>query len=482
MALTQSTLAELAATFLANYENELTQTAPLADKAYLRVESAVQAAVASLLLKFGTQEAKENLALTASEEGLLIIGANYGVVRDPATAAILAAQITGTDGTNILGTSTYTGDPNGERYNQEASVIIAGGVATIAVEAQDTGVSGNLNVGDTMTIGAQIAGAASFATVTAITQLGTEEEDLEAYRARVLAEIRSQGGGGNTSDYKEWAEDADGVKEAYPYAGTPTDQQAVYDCSTTATLGTVLPAGSEYQGDSNLETYYTMAEVTFDVSPKTIRLQADVVGIAHNLDVGDTLTLQDSVVGMGTTATVTEEIVRGASYATAKPGDRTVFIEADASLDPDGFADTTLLNSARDTINYDPATGEMRPPLGETNETLWVNSISRTNIFVEVAGLSVDSTQTGNAQADIETALTTYFASVKPYIDGLTAPADRNDLITRLTVSEVVQDALATYGGSATQVEIRLIPSGIAVPQYQLRPGELAKLGGVTYV
>ena len=69
MALTQPTLAELTAIFFANFESNLGQEAPIADKAYLRVDSAVEAAIAVLLLKFGTQESKENLASTASETG-----------------------------------------------------------------------------------------------------------------------------------------------------------------------------------------------------------------------------------------------------------------------------------------------------------------------------------------------------------------------------------------------------------------------------
>ena len=478
MALTQPTLAELTAIFFANFESNLGQEAPIADKAYLRVDSAVEAAIAVLLLKFGTQESKENLASTASETGLEAIGNEYEVIRQPAIAAILDAEVEGDNGTNVLGTSTYTGDSNSERYNQEASVVIAGGVAPITVEAANTGVSGNLNIGDTMTIGALIAGAATFATVTAIDTLGTEQEDLESYRARVLAEIRSQGGGGNTSDYKEWAEEVEGVQEAYPYAGTPVDQKNVTEISAPDTLGTVLPAGTELQGDTNSEFYVTTDEVTFDVSPKTFRIVADTVGPDHNMPDADTLTFTIS----GKPATVTDTIVMGASFDTALPGDRTVFGEAETSLDADGFASEALLSAMRVSINTDPDTGEMRPPLGETNETLWVLSIARTVLYVEVTDLTVDSSQLGNAQADIESALTTYFLSVKPFVEGLAPQADRNDLITRLTVSTVVQDALSTYGGSATDVEIRLLPGGAAIPEYQLNPGEKSKLGGVTYV
>ena len=58
---------------------------------------------------------------------------------------------------------------------------------------------------------------------------------------------------------------------------------------------------------------------------------------------------------------------------------------------------------------------------------------------------------------------------------------ERNDLVTDLTVSEVVQDILSANGGSATAVSFGLIIDTF-IPEYRLQPGELAKSGGVTYV
>ena len=75
MSLNLPTTADLFATFLANFEAEINQEAPLVDKAYLRVTSAIEAGLVSLILKFGVERSAESLALTASEAGLTVIGA-----------------------------------------------------------------------------------------------------------------------------------------------------------------------------------------------------------------------------------------------------------------------------------------------------------------------------------------------------------------------------------------------------------------------
>jgi hypothetical protein len=48
-------------------------------------------------------------------------------------------------------------------------------------------------------------------------------------------------------------------------------------------------------------------------------------------------------------------------------------------------------------------------------------------------------------------------------------------------MSDIVQDVLFSYGANAQTVVFGLVV-GVFIPLYFLNPGELAKLGGVTYV
>lgn len=392
MAFKIPTTKELNGQILSNLEGQVGQSAPLQDKAFLRVLAAMLALSQTGLYKFGAERAKQNLALTATGADLDLIGAEYGVIRKAAESAVLAATITGTNGTTVPATASFIGDANGVRYFLDASALIAGGSAPLSMTAEEPGASGNLQPGDTLTIVSPVAGAAATATVTALSNTGAEEETDAAYRPRVLFAMRATTGGSNAVDHKIWAEGVAGVFRAFPYSGKPL-----------------------------------------------------------------------------------------ASVALSYPGDRTVYIEADRSIHPDGVPPAGLLDDVRAALNTDPETGKARPALGLIDSTLYVEPITRTGVIVEIKALSTPAGQEADIRADIETALESYFSGLVMYIEGVDLLQDRNDLITTLTVADVVQDVLTGRGASAQRVRFRLATTPF-VSSYRLEPGELVKLSSVSYV
>lgn len=391
-------------TFLANLESRLNQTSPLNDKAFNRVLAAMEAMSFTSLAKFAAYNVKQILIITSFGDGLDVHGAELELPRKLAEATVLTATLPGTNGTLISQTIDFIGNANGVRYFLDSSETIGtptSGVAELTMTAETLGVVGNLQLGDTLSIGTQVAGAETVATVAVITgqteailNTGADKETDEAYKIRLLDRIRAIFGGGNSADYREWAQEVAGVTRAYPYSGKPI------------------------------------------------------------------LLLLEST-----------------------PPDRTVYIEADTTIDPDGIAPQSLLDEVRDTITTDPVTGLARQPLGLTDDTLFVESISRTEFFVEIRTLTVPDDLVAKAKSEILDALTAYFLLIKPFVDGLDSILDRNDKITDLTVSNVVQDVLSANGGTAAGVSFGL-SLGESLPEYQLSPGELAKLasGGINYV
>jgi hypothetical protein len=166
--------------------------------------------------------------------------------------------------------------------------------------------------------------------------------------------------------------------------------------------------------------------------------------------------------------------VSGDPWDDSIPGERTVFIEATTSYDPDGIADAALLSLATDYINYDQETGERQPCLGSTDDTLYVESIYRTEVTFNVYGLVVDSASFLNCQADITAAIDTFVRSMHPFILGLDAEVFRNDTLTITSVSRVVQRVVQAYGGSVGLVEF-IISGGSAGVSYRMNPGERLK-------
>ena len=310
---------------------------------------------------------------------------------------------------------------------------------------------------------------------------------------------------------------------------TPRKQAetAVLTATLPATTGTVVPVNREFVADANGLRYRTESEVTAVAGVATITIRCVETGTNGNLEIGDTLQISSQISGAETEATVTvidtsgvdkesdteyrprvlfaQRAITGGGNATdhkiwaesvtgvkrafpyagkpsgvSYPGDRTVYVEATTSINADGIAPSGLLDSVRAAINTDPNTGLSRELLGLTNDTLYVQSIIRTEIFVEIRDLSVSAEKEFLCKNDIQTALSLYLRAIAPYVDGVDLPQERSDSITTLTMSEIIQDVLFSYGATAQGVGFGLV-IGTFVPLYFLNPGELTKLGGIIY-
>ena len=384
------TLQQLYLAHLARLEATLGQDAPTQEKAFIKILAMSEAAQDIGLYKYSADAAIQNLALTATGDGLDRIGLDNSTPRQQAQTCIVTAELPATTGTVIPAGREFIGDANGLRYKTEADVTAVANIATISLRCLDVGASGNLDVTDTLSISAQIAAAETVAEITVVDQIGVDAESDSDYRPRVLFAQRAITGGGNASDHKIWSEAVTGVRRAFPYSGRPP--------------------------------------------------------------------------------------VEGVSF----PGDRTVYIECQTTIDADGIAPPSLLASVRAAINTDPLTGLSRALLGLTDATLWVESIIRTSIFVEIRDFVVDPAKDAACKSDISDALELYLRTIAPYIEGVDVVTERNDSITPLTVSGTIQDVLNSYGAISQGVGFGLIV-GVFLPLYFLNPGELVKLGGVVY-
>jgi phage-related baseplate assembly protein len=386
------TTKELSDQYLAIIEGKINQTSPLADKAFNRVMAQIFAMIGTMFNKLGAERILQNLAKTATGVDLDRLGAEVNIIRIPAEAAQLTAIIPGTNGIIIPVTIDFVGDGNGVRYSLDAQATVVGGFATLNLTAQEEGAIGNLNIDDTLSIGTQVAGVETTATVTVIDNIGAEEETDDNYRERVLTALQGATGGSNAQDYKTWAEEVAGVAEAYPFSGQPFDDP--------------LP--------------------------------------------------------------------------TSYPGDRTVYIEATTDIHPDGIPPQSLLDEVRVALNTDPVTGLSRPALGLIDSTLFVEAITRTEIFVAISGLSVAPDFQAAAKNEILSALTTHIFNVPMFVTGIDPPQDRADTITALSLSDIVQDIVKANGGIAEKVVFGTSP-GQDLPGYTLDPGELTKLAAIIY-
>ena len=251
MAFPLSTTKEAIQIILTNFETAIGQSAPLSEKSFLRVLATNMGLLFTSLLKFAVERTKQNLAETATEEDLELIGTNYGVTRKAGVAATVEIDTTG-DGTNITPLLTYVSDFSGIRYiPTETIATIPGLTVTFEAQAETVGEASNLTAGDTLTIESQVAGLSAAAEYSSTVTTGVDQEDIEVYRRRVLTEIRTVGGGGNLADYRTWGEAVDGVAAVFPYSGRPASE------------GTTIP------GDRTVYVQASTGDGTADAALKT---------------------------------------------------------------------------------------------------------------------------------------------------------------------------------------------------------------------
>jgi hypothetical protein len=479
MAFTIPTTKELATQFLTAIEARINQTTPPVARAFNRVLAGALALFGTGVYKYGADRSLQSLALTATGEGLDTIGENYGVTRKAAVSAVIEITIVALNGTLIPTGTVFVSDSTSEEYTTLEDVIAAVGVAVLNAVASSPGETGNLADGEIVTIGTPIAGADSTALVTDTVTTGEDRETDAPYRRRVLAHVRSDGGGANTFDLRRWAEEVPGVRQAFPYSGKPRSA-------------------------------YGEASVTFRTAPfHDVWIAPPASWHDWPIIVGDRITFADTASNNGTyiaqsilggvrmelgTVPANEGPVDATFTLESTPGDRTVYIEAttptpdDAPPDNDwGLPTAGLLEAVRDALLVDPETGLSRQPLGLTDERLYVEPITessgetdplpgRVNIVVVINDVVLADELKATFEERISTALVDFLWSrSRCYVEGLDYPGDRADAITEVTIGTVVNGVLRPLGGAAGDVELKIGRTG-ALTSYQFNRGELGKI------
>ena len=142
---------------------------------------------------------------------------SVGLTRRAATQASGTLTVTGISGTVIpagflFAVPAVNDSPAIEFAVQEETVIGASGSADISVAAVESGKSGNVPAGSVVIMTQPVTGITTITNPEAISG-GTEEEDDETLRERILETLRNIGNSfvGCDADYIRWAKEVDGV-------------------------------------------------------------------------------------------------------------------------------------------------------------------------------------------------------------------------------------------------------------------------------
>lgn len=264
MAFVRPILADLVERVQEDFVSRLSLSGPILRRSMVYALARVVAGAAHLLHGFIEFLSRQVFPDQAEETYLLRWGALFGVTRTAAAAATGNVTITGTTGT-VIPAGTLLQRADGAEYATDSEATLAAGTITTAVTAVVAGEDGNCLAGVTLAFEAPIAGATSPATVASGDLTGgSDEEDIEDYRARVIARMQSPPHGGNAADYVAWAKEVAGVTRAWCYpleggAGTVTVRFVRDDDS-----GSIIPSAGEV---STVQTYIgALAPVTATVT------------------------------------------------------------------------------------------------------------------------------------------------------------------------------------------------------------------------
>ena len=211
------TLKELNAACEGDLSARLLDCQPLKPASVLSVFAAVRASGEYNLYAFFAWAFKQAFMATAETEYLNRWAQIFGVVRKPASAASGDVSVKGLPGTGLTEDALAKG-PSGAFYKL-AGVILPDGSGEVTgvtlATAAEPGLAGNLAKGTKLNLVSPVAGLSSELVVLGEGLAGgVDEEDDEAFRARLLKTLQEPPHGGNKTDYELWALEVQGVSKA----------------------------------------------------------------------------------------------------------------------------------------------------------------------------------------------------------------------------------------------------------------------------
>ena len=237
---------------------------PTMPKSFIRVLAKVLAGVFIILYKYGGFIFLQLFVSTASMRPTVINGktviplVEWGRLigagePNAATSAELSVRVqVEILGTSLPASSQLVHAPSGVTFITTTGVVLDSDfvdVNVIAVSDQNgtggAGTIGNLTTGAALSFANPLSGVARTAIVQSQVVTGADAETDEQYRARVVNRFQLRPQGGAYVDYKLWAEETPGVKQAFPYTASTPGQVEVYIESATEPDG--IPTAAQLQ-------------------------------------------------------------------------------------------------------------------------------------------------------------------------------------------------------------------------------------------
>lgn len=261
------TTSEIKTLIISQLEAKLNQSIPLLPITFNRVLANTLAGLFVILFKYCGFIFLQCFPSTATAQPVTINGkvvrplVEWGRligVGDPGIGAqaelTIEVTVENQTGTLFSGTQLLS-SKNGVTYISTNTVVLDSATVAVNVRAVDdqkgnngVGAVGNLDVGDTMSFINPLANVQRDTEVTAVLVTGTDAEEIEDYRTRVIDRFRKLPQGGAPVDYELWGREVTGIINVYPYSDDPGEVD-VYVEATEASSGSAdgIPTAPQLQ-------------------------------------------------------------------------------------------------------------------------------------------------------------------------------------------------------------------------------------------
>lgn len=211
------TTTEIKDRIISDIESYIGQSTPILPKAFNIVLAKALAGVFTILYRFALWAIDQIFTVTQDEDSLITKGNQYGIIRKPAVQAVAVVGFTGDNGAVIPEGTQFRGNLNGLVYQLQSALTIAAGVASGNLICLTSGSDGTLLAGNILTIISPIAGINNTGTVSSMDTDGSDQEDIEDYRARIQTREKLQPQGGSLVDYITWALEVADITRAFAW-------------------------------------------------------------------------------------------------------------------------------------------------------------------------------------------------------------------------------------------------------------------------
>lgn len=214
------TIKEIFDSFMSKYtvlRSKYGDTTPLLEKSFIKTIGYAIAGIAATLWQLSVWVYKQLFPQTCELPALKFWGSLIGVEYNQGQNANLTILLNRVTASYLVSGTVYKDLNSGLIFKTVSQVNAEEGQIKTTVQCTSSGSVGNLPVDTVLNIANPLDGIPSTAVVTEIKIEGTEDEDVEAYRKRVLYGFRNKNETGSPRDYVNWALEVSGIVDVFPY-------------------------------------------------------------------------------------------------------------------------------------------------------------------------------------------------------------------------------------------------------------------------